>query len=57
MLILTNYKVSYAERKVDLFDSIIAQTNSDVVEYGIDEKFQSTNRNISLDNLLFLSIP
>lgn len=52
VLILTNYKVSYAERKGDLFESIIAQTNSEVVEYGIDEKFQSTDRNISIDNLM-----
>ncbi|GAA0177736.1 YwmB family TATA-box binding protein [Clostridium sediminicola] len=54
VIVLTNYKVSFAERKVHLFDSILAETNTKVIEYGIDEKFQTTNGNISIDNLINL---
>ncbi|MCY6369813.1 YwmB family TATA-box binding protein [Clostridium ganghwense] len=38
---LLNYKISYAYKKIDIFNSILSETNGEIVEYGLKARFKT----------------
>lgn len=54
ILVLSNYRVSYANKKVDVFENVLDYTESEIIEYGVEEKFQSKNRNTYIEELINL---
>lgn len=54
ILVLSNYRISYANRKVDVIGNVLDYTESEIIEYGVEENFKCKDRNIYIEELINL---